>query len=177
MMLSAITPSPTLRFIPSSPLYRERFNPCRLFRTLMRPSHPVRHFCSFLNQRCFCRCLRAGLLVAWLGIETRRTPISSAFASLAAEKNPGSAATTSILTVILSRSDRASRNSRTVKRLARMRRGFRRLRMSAGWKALWSGWRQSSKIRFPPEGFYYKPRIDKDLLGLCSKKPSSRDRL
>jgi len=71
MTLSAMTPSPTHRFTPSSPLYRDRFNPCRPFRTLMRPSHPVRHFCSFLNQRCFCRCLRAGLLVAWLGIETQ----------------------------------------------------------------------------------------------------------
>src|SRR5260370_38726834 len=62
---------------------------------MMRHSQPVRHFRSFLNQRCFCRCLRAGLLVSWLGIDTRLTPICSALDSLAAEKNPGSAATCS----------------------------------------------------------------------------------
>ena len=37
--------------------------------------------------------LAAGLLVSWLGIDTRLTPICSAWDSLAAEKNPGSAAT------------------------------------------------------------------------------------
>jgi len=38
-----------------------RRNPCRFFRTRIVPSHPARHFCSFLNQRCFWRRLRAFL--------------------------------------------------------------------------------------------------------------------
>src|SRR5450631_1878847 len=41
MRLSAMTPRPTQRFIPASPLYRQRLSPCRRFATLMRPSHPV----------------------------------------------------------------------------------------------------------------------------------------
>src|SRR5215510_2385322 len=48
--LSAITPRPTQRFIPASPLYRLRFSPCRRLTTLMRPSEPVRHFCPLRNQ-------------------------------------------------------------------------------------------------------------------------------
>src|SRR3954469_23318151 len=47
MRLSDITPSPTQRFIPFSPLYRQRLRPCRRLATLMRPSHPVRHFWPF----------------------------------------------------------------------------------------------------------------------------------
>jgi hypothetical protein len=31
-------------------------------------------FRSCLNQRCFCRCLRAALVVSWLGIDTQLTP-------------------------------------------------------------------------------------------------------
>src|SRR4030095_10347309 len=54
---------------------------------------PVRHFMAFLNQRDFCRCFRASLLVEWLGIATRFTPICWATVSLVAEKNPASAAT------------------------------------------------------------------------------------
>ena len=34
------------------------------FMTLMRPSHPVRHFWPLRNQRFFCSRLRAALLVA-----------------------------------------------------------------------------------------------------------------
>src|SRR4029077_7506243 len=41
--LSAITPRPTQRLIPVSPLYRLRPSPCRRLTTLMRPSQPVRH--------------------------------------------------------------------------------------------------------------------------------------
>ena len=52
--LSPITPSPTQRFMPSSPLYRLRLRPCRRLITLMRPSHPVRHFWPLRNQRFFC---------------------------------------------------------------------------------------------------------------------------
>jgi hypothetical protein len=44
MTLSAMTPSPTHRAIPAAPWYRERVNPCRRFRTLILPSHPVLHF-------------------------------------------------------------------------------------------------------------------------------------
>src|SRR5450631_2523685 len=58
MRLSAITPRPTHRFIPQSPLYLDLCSPWRRLRTLMRPSQPVRHFCSFLNQRFFCFSLR-----------------------------------------------------------------------------------------------------------------------
>src|SRR5438128_7778899 len=58
--LSAITPRPTQRFIPASPLYRLRLSPCRRFATLMRPSHPVRHFWPLRNQRLFCSRLRSG---------------------------------------------------------------------------------------------------------------------
>ena len=42
--LSAMTPRPTQRSIPVEPLYRQRSRPCRRLTTLMRPSHPVRHF-------------------------------------------------------------------------------------------------------------------------------------
>src|ERR1700691_5533369 len=52
-------------------------------------------------------------------------------------------ATSAILTVILSRSDRASRNSRMVNARPGWDADLERLRMSAWWKALWSGWRQS----------------------------------
>src|SRR6202048_3324960 len=40
--LSAITPRPTQRLIPASPLYRLRPSPCRRLTTLMRPSQPVK---------------------------------------------------------------------------------------------------------------------------------------
>src|SRR6266436_6240706 len=74
MRLSAITPSPTHRFIPASPLYRQRSRPCRRLTTLMRPSHPVRHFWPLRNQRFLCSRLRSGLLVERLGMQTRLTP-------------------------------------------------------------------------------------------------------
>src|ERR1700730_16613142 len=35
--LSAMTPRPTQRFMPASPLYRLRFSPCRRLTTLMGP--------------------------------------------------------------------------------------------------------------------------------------------
>ena len=44
MMLSAITPRPTQRFIPAAPLNLDCRRPCRRLSTLMRPSQPVRHF-------------------------------------------------------------------------------------------------------------------------------------
>src|SRR5215470_14596116 len=71
MILSAITPSPTQRVIPSSPLSRQRLRPCRRLATLMRPSHPVRHFWPLRNQRLLCSRLRLGLLVERLGMQTR----------------------------------------------------------------------------------------------------------
>src|SRR5262245_29018961 len=40
--LSAMTPSPTQRCLPASPLSRQRFSACRCLTTLMRSSHPVR---------------------------------------------------------------------------------------------------------------------------------------
>jgi hypothetical protein len=83
--LSAITPRPTQRFIPASPLYRLRLSPCRRLTTLMRPSHPVRHFWPLRNQRFFCSRLRSALLVERLGMETRLTPLALAAASLLAE--------------------------------------------------------------------------------------------
>ena len=49
MMLSAITPRPTQRCIPSNPRYRQRFHPWRRFSTLKRPSHPVRQRCPARN--------------------------------------------------------------------------------------------------------------------------------
>jgi hypothetical protein len=85
MMMSAITPSPTQRFIPASPLYRQRFRPCRRLATLMRPSHPVRHFWPLRNQRFLCSRLRSGLLVERLGMQTRLTPWAFAAASFLAE--------------------------------------------------------------------------------------------
>src|SRR6516162_11653709 len=45
MRVSATTPNPTQRSIPSSPRYRLRFSPCRRLSTLIRPSQPVLHFC------------------------------------------------------------------------------------------------------------------------------------
>src|SRR5215468_10461828 len=74
--LSAMTPRPTQRFMPASPLYRLRSSPCRRLTTLMRPSHPVRHFCPLRNQRFFCSRLRSGLLVERLGMQTRLTPFA-----------------------------------------------------------------------------------------------------
>src|SRR5262249_1865392 len=67
MRLSEITPSPTQRFIPLSPLYRQRLSPCLLLVTLMRPSHPVRHFWPLRNQRFFCSRRRSLLLLERLG--------------------------------------------------------------------------------------------------------------
>src|SRR5437870_5590976 len=93
MMLSAITPSPTQRRMPMSPRYRQRLRPCRLLVTLMRPSHPVRHFWPLRNQRFFCSRLRSGLLVERLGMQTRLTPLAFAAASFLAEEKPASAAT------------------------------------------------------------------------------------
>src|SRR5437764_902781 len=85
MRLSAITPRPTQRFIPSLPLYRQRLRPCRRLVTLMRPSHPVRHFWPLRNQRFLCSRLRSGLLVERLGMQTRLTPWTLAAASFLAE--------------------------------------------------------------------------------------------
>ena len=84
--LSAITPSPTHRFMPSSPLSRLRFRPCRRLTTLIRPSHPVRHCWPFLNQRVFWSRFRAALVVLAFGMQTRVTPSAWAAASLAPEK-------------------------------------------------------------------------------------------
>ena len=53
--------------------------------TLMRPSHPVRHFWPLRNQRFFCSRLRSGLLVERLGMQTRLTPLAFATASFLAE--------------------------------------------------------------------------------------------
>src|ERR1039457_1776109 len=89
MRLSAITPRPTHRFIPQSPLYLDLCSPWRRLRTLMRPSQPVRHFCSFLNQRFFCFSLRCLPGVPLEGIETRFTPNFSAPASLAGGEESG----------------------------------------------------------------------------------------
>src|SRR5437868_1026726 len=83
--LSEITPSPTQRCIPISVLYRQRLRPCRRLTTLMRPSHPVRHFWPLRNQRFFCSRLRSGLLVERLGMQTRLTPLAFAAASFLAE--------------------------------------------------------------------------------------------
>src|SRR6516162_6024438 len=52
---------------------------------LMRPSHPVRHFCPLRNQRFFCSHLRSGLLVERLGVLTRLTPITFAVSSFLVE--------------------------------------------------------------------------------------------
>src|ERR1700736_1827564 len=79
--LSPITPSPTQRFIPASPLYRQRLRPCRRLPTLMRPSHPVRHLWPLRNQRFFCSRFRSVLLVLRLGMQTRLTPLAFAAAS------------------------------------------------------------------------------------------------
>src|SRR6202140_3363018 len=65
--------------------HRQRLSPCRRLSTLMRPSHPVLHFCPFLNQRFFCSSFSAALLVERLGTETRFTPICFAMATFLAE--------------------------------------------------------------------------------------------
>src|SRR6476659_1424314 len=85
MRLSEMTPRPTQRFMPLSPLYRQRLSPCRRLTTLMRPSHPVRHFWPLRNQRFFCSRLRAALLVERLGMHTRLTPFALAVASFLVE--------------------------------------------------------------------------------------------
>src|SRR6266853_1169922 len=84
-ILSPITPSPTQRRIPMTPLYRQRSRPWRRLTTLMRPSDPVRHFWPLRNQRFFCSRLRSGLLVERLGMHTRLTPLAFAATSLLAE--------------------------------------------------------------------------------------------
>src|SRR5579863_6534530 len=83
--VSATTPNPTQRSIPSSLLYRQRFSPCRRFSTLIRPLQPVLHFCPLRNQRFFWCARRAALLVGRLGIDTRFTPIRCAPRSLRSE--------------------------------------------------------------------------------------------
>src|SRR6266566_8293729 len=83
--LSEITPSPTQRCIPWSPLYRQRSRPFRRLTTLIRPSHPVRHFWPLRNQRFFCSRLRSMLLLDRLGMHTRLTPMAFAAASFLAE--------------------------------------------------------------------------------------------
>src|SRR5438445_7692423 len=85
MTLSAITPNPTQRRIPTSPLYRQRSSPWRRLTTLMRPSDPVRHFWPLRNQRFFCSRLRSGFLVERLGMHTRLTPLVRAAASFLLE--------------------------------------------------------------------------------------------
>src|SRR5215471_13977494 len=85
MRLSAMTPSPTQRCMPASPLYLQRLRPCRRLATLMRPSHPVRHFWPLRNQRFFCSRLRSGLLVERFGTHTRLTPLALAAASFLPE--------------------------------------------------------------------------------------------
>src|SRR5271168_1886506 len=87
--LSAMTPRPTQRSIPTEPLYRQRSRPCRRLTTLMRPSHPVRHFWPSRNQRFLCSRLRSGLLVERLGMQTRLTPIAFAAASFLAAVRTG----------------------------------------------------------------------------------------
>src|SRR5258708_5135907 len=86
--LSAITPRPTQRLIPVSPLYRLRPSPCRRLTTLMRPSQPVRHFWPLRNQRFFCSRLRSGLLVERLGMQTRFTPLALAAHPLHPQPRP-----------------------------------------------------------------------------------------
>jgi hypothetical protein len=61
--------------------------------TLMRPSHPVRHFWPLRNQRFLCSRWRSRLLVERLGMQTRLTPFALAAASFLAEWNAASAAT------------------------------------------------------------------------------------
>src|SRR6516164_8776553 len=68
-----------------TPLYRLRLSPCRRLTTLMRPSHPVRHFWPLRNQRFFCSRLRSGLLVERLGMQTRLTPFAFTAISFLAE--------------------------------------------------------------------------------------------
>ena len=58
--LSAITPRPTQRLMPASPLNRLRFSPRRRLIRLMRPSEPVRDFCPLRNEGFFCSRLRFG---------------------------------------------------------------------------------------------------------------------
>jgi hypothetical protein len=57
--------------------YTQRLSPCRRFTTLMRPSHPVRHFGPLRNHRFFCSRLRSVLLLDRLGMHTRLTPMLS----------------------------------------------------------------------------------------------------
>ena len=83
--LSEITPRLTQRSIPTLVLYLQRLSPCRRLTTLMRPSHPVRHFWPLRNQRFFCLRLRSGLLLDRLGTHTHLTPIAFAAASFLPE--------------------------------------------------------------------------------------------
>ena len=47
-----------------------------LFKTLIRPSQPVRHFCPFRNHRVFCIFRMTGFFVGRFGTEMCFTPIS-----------------------------------------------------------------------------------------------------
>src|SRR5262249_7779809 len=85
MSVSATTPNPTHRSIPSSPPSRPRLSPSPRFSPLIRPSPPVLHFCPLRNQRFFWCLRRAALWVERFGIETRCTPSARASRSFSAE--------------------------------------------------------------------------------------------
>src|SRR5271157_668467 len=74
MRLSAMIPCPTHLLIPSAPWERQRANPYRRLTTLIRPSHPVRHFWPRLNQRCFSSWRRSALRVPRLGPKRTSRP-------------------------------------------------------------------------------------------------------
>jgi len=80
--LSAMTPNPTHRFMPASPRYRQRFNPCRRLTTLIRPSDPVRQACACRNHLFFCNARHSVLLVEGCGMANRLTPILWAASSI-----------------------------------------------------------------------------------------------
>jgi hypothetical protein len=86
--LSAMTPRPTQRCIPSNPLYRHRRRPCRRLATLIRPSHPVCHFWPLRNQfppLSFTLRALGGAIGDTDTTQTRLTPMAFAFASFFAE--------------------------------------------------------------------------------------------
>ena len=90
--LSAMTPSPTHRRIPSAPRYRQRRRPWRRLSTLIRPSQPTRQRWPRRNHRCRSCARRAGVLRPGRGKTTRRTPRAIAASSFARRRKARSPA-------------------------------------------------------------------------------------
>ena len=95
MTLSAITPKPTHRFMPARLFVARSVETMPAFENADPALTSRAPSCRFLNQRFFWVSFVLGGCY-WLGTETRLTPSCLGDVSLAAEKNQGSAVTTSV---------------------------------------------------------------------------------